>query len=457
MAAPFDLENERTLIVAALKDSAARVAVKAALKHEDFLGERYRVLFSAIMECARLGLQPDPDAISVHSHGQDFGGLGFVAKLLELQPTANLGYHITRQRQDAARARARKTEIPELERLLGDKSIEHHECLKKLADLQRLLQVEAERTENPADRWCRRLDARCAGEVTFQSVGYESVNEHLLDGYAKKSVSLIAARTGNGKTTFVTDTVRRLLRENKKPRVCVLPLEIGEDRFLDKLVSSATCFPTEKVRKKPDEMLLAERDKLKATVRKLIGTDDRLEVMDNPFFKLPEWTNETSLEEFERILAVGRFDIVFIDLFQRMLVDIRPASVEIALAKVQHLAKQYSVHLCLLHQINRRAEEREDKRPALIDLKGSGGYEEVPDLILLLHRPKAYKPFMRKDRLEILIAKQRDGMNQLTFEAEFKPAVCRLENDKRAVAAEVEKMMDEPQGEATTPQSEEVF
>jgi len=102
-----------------------------------------------------------------------------------------------------------------------------------------------------------------------------------------------------------------------------------------------------------------------------------------------------------------------------------------ALVKVQHLVKMYDVHLCLVHQISRKAEERKDKRPELGDLKGSGGYEEVPDLIFLLHRPRAYKQFRKKDEIEITIGKQRDYESNITVVGDFYPMVSRIENTKR--------------------------
>jgi replicative DNA helicase len=96
------------------------------------------------------------------------------------------------------------------------------------------------------------------------------------------------------------------------------------------------------------------------------------------------------------------------------------------------MAKDYRTHFCMLHQISRRSEERKDKRPEKEDLKGSGGFEEFPDLILLLHRPKAYKQFRIKDEIELTIAKQRDGQPKLTVVAEFIPDISRLDRDRFA-------------------------
>ena len=428
MTVQYDIENERAVIVAALRDPEARRIVTGAASPDDFLGGRFRAIFRALQECQRKDLEPDKDAIAVHCGGEDFGGLEYLGRLLELEPPKNLEYHLSRLRRDAARARLSKRVLPDLEKMLLDRGIEYEECLRALVEATDMLRIRSGGQENVADLWSAHLDRRCSGEVRFQSVGYPELDKVLIDGYAKGEVSLIAARTGNGKTTVVADTVRRLLTQRRKPRICVLPLEIGQLRFLDKLVSSATEVPSLKLRKEPEDLTLAERERLKKVVRKMAGTDDRLVVLDNPFFKLPEWNNQTAMSTLEGILAEGKYDIVFIDLFQRCLTDIRPGQIETSLVRVQHLAKQYDVHLCLVHQISRKVEERKDKRPNLSDLKGSGGYEEIPDLVLLLHRPKAYKRFRPNDEVEFQVAKQRDYEAGVTLVGDFLPGVSRIEN-----------------------------
>jgi len=429
VAVQYDIENERAVIVAALRDPEARRAVLGAARVDDFLGGRFRAIFRALEECQRKGLEPDANAIAVHCGDEDFGGLEFLESLFGCSKPENLDYHLSRLRRDAARVRLSKRVLPELERMLLDRTVGYEECLRSLAEAAGELRVRSDGQENVADKWSENLDRRCAGDVRFQSVGYPELDKVLIDGYAKGQVSLLAARTRNGKTTLVADTVRRLLTQRRKPRICVLPLEIGQLRFLDKLVASATRTPTVKLRKTPEELTLAERERFKKVVRKMVGTDDRLVVLENPFFQLlPEWTNHSAMARLEALLAEGRYDVVFVDLFQRCLTDIRPGQIETSLVRVQHLAKQYDTHLCLVHQISRKAEERKDKRPEIADLKGSGGYEEIPDLILLLHRPRAYKQFRRKDEIEIVVAKQRDYEAGMTLVGDFLPGVSRIEN-----------------------------
>jgi len=443
MALPFDLENERAIVTSAIRDPNARRAILGSVSPDDFVGERFRNIFFALQECSRKNLNIDADAIAIHAPG-DFGEHEYLRRIFSLEPSTNIEFHITKLKQDSSRVKAKTDLIPKLEKMMLDKTVTHDDCLRALSELDATMRISSFGKANTAELWNQDFDMRCQGKFHFQSVGYESLNSVLLDGYGKGLVTVIAGRTRNGKSTLITDTVRRLLAEPVKPKICVLPLEVGGNRFVDKLVSSALMVPLNRLRKNPKELTLSERDEFKKCVLKMVGTDDRLTVLENPFFSLPDWTNQSALDKLEEILAQGHYDIVFMDLFQRMLVDLRPQSIEVALIKVQNMAKKYSVHMGLAHQIGRKMfDERKDLRPHIEDLKGSGGYEEIPDLILLLHRPKAYKSFKKMDTVEVYVGKQRDGPVGQTMVSEFYPAISRLEKDRFATEDELGDSQEE--------------
>lgn len=454
MGRQYDIENERAIVSSSLTDAVIRKRAVGSVRAEQFLGERFRVLFHALAECERQDLIPDNEAIAVQAGEEDYGGYEFLNKLRKLEPVANLDFHLDRLRHDAARAQA-ADKMPELARLFDDRTKNHDECLRAASGLVSELRVAKIAQEDVTEEYSKDLDRRCAGELPFVSCGYKSLDPTLLEGYAPGLLTVLAGRTGNGKSTLVVDKVRRLLGFEKKPRILMIPLEIGRIRFLDKLVSSCTMLPLVLLRKSPEDLTLAERDEIKRVVKKLVGTDDRLVVMDKKVFfesGQEKWSNDVAMDRIESILAEGDYSLVIFDLFQRCLRDLRPAAVEETLIWSQYLADKYSSHLLFVHQISRKAEERRGKRPELSDLKGSGGYEEVPDLIELVHRPKAYKQFMKKDLIEVKIGKQRDGPAGQTMVAEFLPTVSRLENDRLAGRNETDGEDDE---EAT--EDNEVF
>ena len=91
------------------------------------------------------------------------------------------------------------------------------------------------------------------------------------------------------------------------------------------------------------------------------------------------------------------------------------------------VAKMLDVHVIALAQVDRKIGDRDDTRPNLSDLRGSGDLEFAPDTVMFLHRPEYYlsrktppkKPEDRADfeaelsrwkgKAEIIVAKSRMG------------------------------------------------
>src|SRR5690606_718954 len=82
-----------------------------------------------------------------------------------------------------------------------------------------------------------------------------------------------------------------------------------------------------------------------------------------------------------------------------------------ALRELKALAKQLGCPVVVLAQLNRGAagnDRAESRRPRLTDLRGSGGIEEVADVVLFLHRPDYYNPSDMPGVIEVTIGKGRD-------------------------------------------------
>lgn len=435
----FDIVNEQVVISALLGDSVSRRRILGALTESDFQGKRHKIIFAAVKECERRSLLPTKNNVAVHAE-EDFGGMKYLEKLEDLELTENLDYHIGRLKQDAARVQVHKHWESDAKNIILDRSVDYTECIKVSAKMTHMLQEAiARRSEyGISERWTEDFDKRCGGEIPFVTTGYKSLDSVLTYGFFKTGLTVIAGRPRAGKSILITDMTRRMLKGKTKPRIGVAPLEGGPMRFMDMLVSSASGVEAEDFVKHPENLSPKAKKRIKKIAKKIAGTDDRLVVLENPFLSLAatgKWSNDSAMAKIEEILAEGGFDIVIFDLWERSLTNLDPQRIASALVRMQTLMEKYFVHGVIVQQLRRTAEDRtkdKGRRPTLPDLKNSGAYEEVADLVLLVHREKVFKPFMGKDIIEVGIAKQKRGEDGLVMLAEFVPEVCRLEDDRIA-------------------------
>ncbi|WP_102144334.1 replicative DNA helicase [Mycobacterium hubeiense] len=77
---------------------------------------------------------------------------------------------------------------------------------------------------------------------------------------------------------------------------------------------------------------------------------------------------------------------------------------------IKLMAKELDIPVVAISQLNRGPEQRQDKRPAVSDLRESGSLEQDCDIVLLLHRPDASEPDdPRMGEADIIIGKHRNG------------------------------------------------
>jgi replicative DNA helicase len=113
-----------------------------------------------------------------------------------------------------------------------------------------------------------------------------------------------------------------------------------------------------------------------------------------------------------RMKAQHKIELIVIDYLQLMQGgrrDSRVQEVSDISSGLKAIAKELNVPVLALSQLSRAAEQRENKRPQLSDLRDSGSIEQDADVVLFLYREGMHNREIDKGKTELIVAKNRNG------------------------------------------------
>jgi replicative DNA helicase len=163
--------------------------------------------------------------------------------------------------------------------------------------------------------------------------------------------------------------------------------------------------------------------------RKLIGASGPISTA--PFFvdDTPQISTLEMRAKARRLKKEHGLGLIIVDYLQLMRSASRSDSREQAISEISRslkaLAKELSVPVIALSQLNRRVEERPNKRPQMADLRESGAIEQDADLIIFIYRDEVYNKSEdnpKKGEAEIILGKHRNGpigTALVRFDAQF--------------------------------------
>lgn len=186
-----------------------------------------------------------------------------------------------------------------------------------------------------------------------------------------------------GKTAFALNTACNVAVDHA---VLVLSMEMPKAQLHDRNLATLGKIPLEHVLK-PEMMNDQDWAGLSHAIQKIEGM--RLIQDDQPGLRL--------LDVRMKAKGVKRrhgLDLLVIDYLQLMEGegDNRNAQIEGITRGLKTLAKELEVGIVLLSQLNRKLEERPNKRPIPSDLRDSGSIEQDADAVIFLYRDEVYNP-----------------------------------------------------------------
>ena len=247
------------------------------------------------------------------------------------------------------------------------------------------------------------------GMLTGVGTGFTDLDK-MTSGLHGGEMVVIAARPSMGKTSLAMNIAEHVAIEQRLP-VGVFSLEMTSESLVLRMLCSRSRVNLRNVR----EGFLAERD-----FPKLTGSAGKL--ANSPLF-----IDDSSALSILQLRAKARrmwqqygIKLFVVDYLQLLhstarRADNRQQEIADISSGIKSLAKELSVPVIVLSQLNRELEREKNRKPRLSDLRESGAIEQDADVVGLLYKPSSDDEesgsAAEEDAvpMNLLIAKQRNG------------------------------------------------
>lgn len=244
--------------------------------------------------------------------------------------------------------------------------------------------------------------------ITGVTTGFERL-DMLTAGLQNSDLVVIAARPSMGKTAFALCTaLNAAIRQNIT--VAIFSLEMSKEQLMHRMLAIRGRVNLSSLRR-PASLKDEDWKNLYAAADVIARAP--IFIDDSPALSTLELRARA-----RRLKAEHGLGLIVIDYLQLMRSSRRTDSRELEISDISRslkgLAKELNIPVVALAQLNRKVEDRTDKRPILADLRESGAIEQDADVIMFVYRDDVYKYRKPSERpmegeAEIIIGKQRNG------------------------------------------------
>jgi replicative DNA helicase len=272
------------------------------------------------------------------------------------------------------------------------------------------------------------IEKRHGTHVTGLSTGFYELDD-LTCGLQNGEMLIVAGRPSMGKTSFALNIAEHIAINDKIP-VAVFSLEMGRQQLAERFLCSISGIDSQKVRRG----LLSDEDYKRLADACADLSDAQLYIDDT--------STLTPLEiraKARRLKGMYNIKCIVIDYLQLMHLDSfrtesRQQEITTISRYLKALARELSLPVIVISQLNRSPEGREGHKPRMSDLRESGSIEQDADVIMLLHREDYYHrgetEYQDNNTAELIIAKQRNGPTGI-INLTFLEKITRFENASR--------------------------
>jgi replicative DNA helicase len=426
---PQNLDAESSVLGGILLENEAVNLVLELLRAEDFYRESHRKIFRAMIELSDRNEPVDLITLSEFLKGRGdleaVGGTAYLASLADFVPTAaNISFYarIVREKSILRSLISTATDI-------ATRGYEEQGNVEEFLDAAEKVIFDISEKKIKASfvavgdmikdtlKTVEKLYER-KEMVTGVPTGYEDL-DRLTAGLQPADLVIVAGRPSMGKTAFSLNIATNAAFTGVG--AAIFSLEMAKEQLVLRMLCSEARVNNSKVR----SGYLAERD-----FPKLANAAGRLHeapiyIDDTPAISVLELRAKARRLVRDRSKKVGLIVIDYLQLMRGMgNASNREQEISEISRSLKALAKELNVPVIAISQLNRRVEDRGDRRPMMSDLRESGAIEQDADVIMFIYRDEVYNKNddSLKGVAEVIVAKQRNGPTdtvKLTFLNEF--------------------------------------
>jgi len=409
---PHNLEAEQAILGSILINNDALNQVVGIMSGEDFYTEAHARIFEGMLTLYNRDDPVDLITLSQALKEKDAlekeGGIDYLASLAEATSTSAGIMHHSEIVKDLSTRR----------HLIRQCSHISEACFQPTNDTEEVLDLAEQSIFEIAERNIdqnflplhevvkesfKKIEKTTESNITGIPTGFTDF-DNLTSGLQPSDFVIIAGRPSMGKTALALNIAYNAALESKAG-VAIFSLEMSKVQLGIRLLGADAMIDASRLRKG------------------FLQDDDYLRLTDsaNRLSELSIYIDDSSGLSVLELKAKARrlkkkYDIslVVIDYLQLMQskksVESRQLEISDISRSLKALAKDLNIPVVAVSQLNRKVEERPNKRPILADLRESGAIEQDADLIMFIYREELYNQTEEnRGKAELNIAKHRNG------------------------------------------------
>tara|TARA_R110000850_G_scaffold269167_3_gene401046 strand:- start:8154 stop:9542 length:1389 start_codon:yes stop_codon:yes gene_type:complete len=408
----YSIDSEQTIIGSILM--APECIYEAInLKPSSMYDPRHKMIVEACLALSNDNKPIDVVIVSEYfeQRGQidQIGGIGYLIDIAKNTASiSNINAHI-RVVNDRAKERA----ILEASMLMRD--VMHQPDLttdERIGETQRIVQEALGDDETKSQsvgvkevlkEYIEDLDFRFNNDAVLGVMtGLKDIDMRL-QGLKDSELYVIAGRPGSGKSTYATTIMLNAARA--KTRCFFASLEMPRKQLMQRMLAATASVTMNSLK----DASALQTHPSNITNGAFLIKDMPIEIDDNASTDIADLCNR--VRTYKRREGL---DVLFIDYLQlmkdRTIKDNLRLEITSIMEKLKALAKDLKIPIVILAQVNRKCEDRSDKRPWNSDLAESGAIEATADVIQFIYRDEYYEPDTHaKGIVEVITRKFRDG------------------------------------------------